>query len=212
MKHSKLLVALISILPLASFAANDKGYYAGAGLGLTEINSSIEFLEGEANDPEAGYKFFAGYDFNPNWSAEIGYTQYGDADSTLIYEGFDATVNFETASIYLAGLYHWNFAERWSFDFALNMQRVKGKTSVEGELCDAVQSLGAPCSSDDTAWGIGAGLGTTWSITERLNLRGTVDINKLKFDDDGQDIGGNLESDDLFEIPWRLGVDLYWKF
>ena len=210
MKHSKLLIALLSMLPLAAFAQDD-GAYIGAGLGFTDFSNQIEFLDSSDDGLQEGYRLFVGYDFNPNWSAELGYTSYGESDGVLLEE-FPDDITYETSGIYLNGSYHWNFAERWSADFLLGLVRVTGETQVEGETCDLVVLSGQACESKDKAWGINAGVGATFAFTEHLKLRGAVDFNQLEFDDDGSDSGGNLESNDLFEIPYRLGLDLIWKF
>ncbi len=219
MNKLKPLILVLSLLPFTAIA-DEEGFYAGAGLGLTKIESEIEFLQNTTNNWENGYRLFVGYDFNPNWSVELGFTRYGEGSADLIEE-LPSEVEFKARDLYLSGFYHWNFAENWSADFKLGVQRFSGKTElVDEETCRFITSpilpgfppLFTSCESDDRAWGVVGGIGATWSITEHVLLRGTLDLSKIKFDDDGDDFSGNLESDDLFQVPARLGIDVVWKF
>lgn len=69
------------------------GFYAGVGLGTTEVSEeSIEdFI---ADDSDTGFKFFGGYSFNEFFAIEASYFDFGEASGT-IEDPFFGDIDFD---------------------------------------------------------------------------------------------------------------------
>lgn len=205
MKFSKLLVLLAALMPVTLFAQD---YYVGGGIGVTKFEDSIPGVAREINDPEFGVRIFGGYNFTPNWSMELGYADYGS--STGVYQGADLKLSAE--ALYMNGYYHWLFLDSWSADFMLGAQRAKGKSTLKfpSDLgFDPCASFAGFCSNQDTVWGLNAGVGLTWNITERVGVKTMLEIASTTFQDN---TSINGETEDQFKTPYRFYVDAFWRF
>jgi len=212
MRVTKLLITAIAMLPLSVFA---QGYYAGGGLGLSKFEDNIPGGNGDPavpnqiSDSEAGFKIFGGYKFSPNWSTEIGYVDYGSAKGAFKSLDFE----MEATGIYLSGAYHWVFLKNFSADFSLGLVRSEGKSSMNPKPdenlpgpCEGANPLPI-CNNKDTVWGLSGGLGLTWNIGEKVATRLMFEGTTLQYEDNTGTGGG-----DQFEMPYRIGIDAYWKF
>jgi len=203
------------MLPLAAFS---KGYYAGGGLGLSKFEDNIPASDqepsvpNEISDSEAGFRIFGGYKFSPNWSTEIGYVDYGSAKGAFKSLDFE----MEATGIYVNGFYHWVFLNNFSADFQLGLIRSEGKSKINPP--SEIPDTPGPCEGDDpldfcknkdTVWGLSGGLGLTWNITEKVGTRLQFEATTLKYDDNTET--GNA-SKEQFKMPYRIGIDAYWKF
>lgn len=89
MNQTKLLAAIAAgalLLPAASFAGTESGFYVGAGVGQASIGDidSDEFGEFEYDGDDTGWKIFAGYNFGLipflDLAIEGGYVDFGKPD------------------------------------------------------------------------------------------------------------------------------------
>lgn len=78
----KLALLVIGIIALATPASTaEKGFYLGAGLGVSSLDvrdftPEYAHLRFEQSDP--GFKLFAGWRVSNFFAAEVGYTNFGD--------------------------------------------------------------------------------------------------------------------------------------
>jgi len=206
MKASKILLIALCLLPLSAFA--DGGYYVGGGFGLSKFEDNIPGSEteppvpNEISDSEFGYKIFAGYKFNKNWSTELGYIDFGSAKGA--YKSLD--FEMEATGLYLQGMYHWTFSKTWMLDLYLGLNRAEGKSNIGSGIC-ALPSPPSFCNNKDSVWGFSVGIGPRWEPTEHFGTRLQFEYTSLKFDDNT-----GLSSEEQFEIKYRIGLDAYYKF
>jgi OOP family OmpA-OmpF porin len=76
MKRSTLGVLFLALVSTAAYADNDKGFYAGVGVG--QFNVQIENVNsGTFKSDDAVYKVFGGWRFNPYIGVELDYIDLG---------------------------------------------------------------------------------------------------------------------------------------
>lgn len=124
---------LIAAALSTAFAATPAmaGWYLGGGLGKSDTDSS-----------ENSWKVFGGYQFNPTWGAELGYTDLGN------YRGA------EVESWSLAGTATLPMWERWSLLAKLGVAR------NNAEVFGAQQKTSTL-----------AGVGVGYELNQRVGLR-----------------------------------------
>ncbi|WP_428036148.1 porin family protein [Amphritea sp.] len=97
MKKSLIVASVVafSLVSANTFAA-DAGAYVGASLGKTSSSAFDDFetLPGvSVDDNDTGYKIFAGYKFNTNFSVEGSYTDLGEISATDGIDKVSASVD-----------------------------------------------------------------------------------------------------------------------
>lgn len=91
------MVAALIAGPAAAQAKDESGIYLGGSVGYSQYKDTCKNLFIPCDDDDTAYRVFAGYQFNRNWAAEVGYGDFGDArGSGPIPAGGDAT--FKTHS------------------------------------------------------------------------------------------------------------------
>jgi outer membrane protein OmpA-like peptidoglycan-associated protein len=143
-----LLVAVCLLLPAAPIetahadnhvcgftAATFEGcWYAGAGLGLTEVDP-----EGQAggwstvDSSDSGWKVYGGYRFKPHWSVELSYVDGGEArlgnvDPVLEALIPNASIDYRTPSL-MAVYWLREPAENWNLFAKLGVSAIDNKAS-----------------------------------------------------------------------------------
>ena len=127
-------VALLSIAFAAPAFAEGTGFY-----GALDLNTwSLSNKPAGADNPSTGYRIAGGYHFTPNWGAELGYTESGNAS----YAGVDYKV--KSTQIAATGTYPINE----QFDVFAKLGYAANKLSTDA-TCDQ-------CSKSDFMYGIGA--------------------------------------------------------
>jgi len=221
MKISKLLTLLALMIPASVIAEeSDPGFYLGLGVGISQFEDNIPDVDKQVDTLEAGYRLFAGYFFNDNWSTELGYADYGS--DVGYYAGGEVPIKYEAIGLYLNGYYHWVFlrdlpaANKLSLDLMLGVQRAEGKSQLyppanypEIFQCVPGSAIEQFCQNTDKNWGLSAGLGATWQITKHIGLKAMFEATSLKFDDNTSADGVVEEQ---FKIPYRFNIDAYWRF
>jgi OOP family OmpA-OmpF porin len=76
MKSNYLAVVLSALIaaPLPVLAQGSQGWYAGGGLGKSELDDWC----GGCDDSDTAYKLVLGYQFQPNFALEAAYHDFGD--------------------------------------------------------------------------------------------------------------------------------------
>lgn len=96
MKKNKLLThALLAVLfGAAAFgaqAAENKGFYAGAGAGQSYVD------EGAYDDEDTAFSVFGGYQFNRYFGLEAGYADFGKLQADVAASDLEADAAYLTA-------------------------------------------------------------------------------------------------------------------
>ena len=84
------------VLVLALFAATSamaEGFYAGAGVGLTQIEDSDDTLDISFKDNPFGFRLLAGFDFNENFGIEGSYINSGKAEDDILGENVEVELS-----------------------------------------------------------------------------------------------------------------------
>jgi OOP family OmpA-OmpF porin len=152
MRKTKLLSTLLlsATLGAAAFGANaqDKGFYAGAGVGQSFVD------EGVYDDEDTAFSVFGGYEFNPYIGVEAGYVDFGkvqadkrmgpelEGDTAYLTAVGTLPITDSFSAYAKAGFHSWN---------------------LDSDLVS---------NSDDSGTDPTYGLGVQYRFTDRLALRG----------------------------------------
>ena len=153
----KRLLMAAGILILSSSFALAEGFYAGAGIGITQIEDSEDGLS--FKDSPFGWRLLAGYDFSENFAIEGSYLNSGKAEDTI--EGTDVEVELSAFTFSVVGLVPMN-----------ESTRLFGKLGYyDGE--EEVTAFGV--TLDDDADGLTAGFGVRYELQNAVTIRGDFD-------------------------------------
>ena len=95
LKKKLLMSTLLAVLSTASLAAAP-GFYVGGQLGWSSSDAeyhnetSLPLQAGSSDKSGLGGRLSAGYQFDKNWAAELGYTRYADVKAKNITLGNDS--------------------------------------------------------------------------------------------------------------------------
>lgn len=145
-------------LGIAPAAAQDTGFYVGAGVGqaTTDLCDDLGIGGVNCDDTDTGMKIFGGYKFNPNFGIEAGLVDLGEVSITG--PGGTATIEVDGFQFAAVGVYP-----------------INPKFSMFGKLglymWDA--SFSAPgFSESDDGTDLTFGVGVAWNFMRNLSLRG----------------------------------------
>lgn len=151
------LLITAGILILSSSFALAEGFYAGAGIGITQIEDSEDGLT--FKDSPFGWRLLAGYDFNENFAIEGSYVNSGEAEDTV--EGIDIKAELSAFTFSVVGLLPMN-----------ESTKLFGKLGYyDGE--EEVTAFGI--TVDDDADGLTAGIGMRYQLQNQFTIRGEFD-------------------------------------
>jgi OOP family OmpA-OmpF porin len=153
-------IGLTAALP--AWAENEGGFYTGAGVG--EYNVKIDDVEdigplvGDFDESDTSYKIFAGYRFNPYFSAELDYIDLGKPESTVA--GFPIQTKTDGWAPYAVGT------------LPLGIFEVYAKAGwlfydVDVDIDNDNDNFNASDSGDNFVYGAGVGV----NLFEHLNVR-----------------------------------------
>jgi len=108
-------LAIGATLAFATLSANaqDKGFYAGAGVGQSFVD------EGRYDDHDTAFSAFGGYQFNKYFALEGGYVDFGEIEADVAGPSFEGDSTYISAvgtlplndrfAVYAkAGIHRWN--------------------------------------------------------------------------------------------------------
>lgn len=157
------LAAALGALSFGAQAAEPVGFYAGAGVGQSMIDEYF------ANDEDTAFQVFGGYQANPYFGVELGYTDFGEAD----LRGGVGKVESDTVSLVAVGTLP--FTDRFS-----------GYAKAGFHSWDAeVRAPGVGRASDDGTDPT-YGLGLQYRFTDNVALRG--EYSRFEMDDVDTDL------------------------
>ena len=179
----------LGLIAMPALAADDQGFYAGAGVGQMSVDSDTD-LDGTLlsfDDSDTAFRIFGGWQFNENFGLEAGYIDGGSASETFNIEGTDVDVDIDVSGFDLMlrgvlpiGDSFFAFAQVggifWDADFA---------ASADGE------TVSDSDSGEDLAYGAGIG----FNFSENAGVRAEYMI----YDISGADVDSILAS-------------IFWKF
>lgn len=87
----------LGLISMPALAAEDQGFYAGAGAGQLSVDSSGD-IDGTAfsfDDSDTAFRIFGGWQFNENFGLEAGYVDGGSASETFNIAGTDVDVDID---------------------------------------------------------------------------------------------------------------------
>jgi opacity protein-like surface antigen len=103
LRRSDMRVTILAVAALfasgmtPAFADNDRGFYAGAGVGLFNIEvddvDTIDELDQAFDSDDTVFKVFAGYRFNPFIGVEVDYIDLGGPEDTVENVKVKAEIN-----------------------------------------------------------------------------------------------------------------------
>jgi OmpA-OmpF porin, OOP family len=103
---SVVVASVAGIVVATSANASDDGVYVGGQLGYGKVHTfdtnitraAGGFKESQKDDGIAG-RLFAGFQINPNFAVEAGYTKFSDATDKVSGSGVDAKMTLEAQAI-----------------------------------------------------------------------------------------------------------------
>lgn len=193
MNKKAIMAAVISaamIVPVVSHAqSQDRGFYAGASIGQSDVQDGCDGLSGVAgiscDDSDSAWKIFGGYRLNPNLAVELGYTDLGEISAS----GFGVNVSAESSAWELVGV----------GSFPINNQfSIYGKLGMYRAETDGRSNVGV--AADESNTGLTFGFGVAYNFTRAVAVRAEWQ----KYSDVG---GGNVGESDVDVMSVGLVVN-----
>ena len=150
----KFIFAAVAAAVLAAspaLAADEGGFYVGAGVGSFGIDV------GGFDGSDTGFKVFGGYGFNQYFGVDLEYLDGGTVED----RGFEIDVSGFNASVTGA----WPVTEQFDVFAKLGMLFWDADFDVPGEGSDSD-------SGEDFSWGVGAGYDFTDNLGARIEYQG----------------------------------------
>lgn len=136
----------LGLISMPALAADDQGFYAGAGVGQMNVDFSGD-LDGTSlsfDDGDTAFRVFGGWQFNENFGLEGGYIDGGTASEQFTFEGVDVDVDIDVTGFDLMlrgilpmGESFFAFAQAggifWDADFEASAEGVSESDSDSGE-------------------------------------------------------------------------------
>jgi OOP family OmpA-OmpF porin len=160
----KKISLFVLALLLATTSAMAEGFYAGAGLGITQIEDEEA---GESfKDSPFGWKIYAGYDFNENFALEGAYLNSGEAEDDV----FGENVKVELTALVVS---------------AIGLMPVGESTQLFAKLGyydgdEEITVLGETFDDDDSGLTVGAGV--RYQSSDNLAMRADFDWFDTEYD------------------------------
>ncbi|HWQ40233.1 MAG TPA: outer membrane beta-barrel protein [Burkholderiales bacterium] len=185
-----LLVATGLAFPQWAGAQSAGSGYIGASVGASMASDFCDDEPGvtliDCEDQDAGFKLFAGYQFNANFAAEAAYVNLGEISGRGSFLGTPFDLKFQASAMTVQGVGILPFREGALF----------GKAGLSFWNLDTRGIVaGAPGSASDDGVDVTIGLGAQFAIGGNLGIRAEWDF----FPDFGDDDTGE-EDIHLFSV------------
>ena len=145
-----LLAVLIGAATFGAQAAEDQGFYVGAGAGQSFVD------EGSYDDEDTAFSAFGGYQFNRYFGLEAGYVDFGELEPDAAGQALEAS------TVYLAAVGTLPFTEKFSGYAKAGFQRWDLDTALPG----------ATGTADDNGNDPTYGVGLQYRFNDAVALRG----------------------------------------
>jgi OOP family OmpA-OmpF porin len=161
----KPILALIAAATALSASAQTSNVefprsYLGLGAATVDHDYSINGLSNvDADGFDTSFKVFGGYEFDPIWGVELGYTDFTESDFSFRQNNLPGRGKSEGYGVYVAGKGRMPLNEQ--FDLI-------GKLGVAYSHREARATTGLNLDDNDT--GIYAGAGLQWNVNRQWSL------------------------------------------
>ena|SRR5438128_151117 len=152
------LATSVFALPAAA-QMSMSAFYVGATVGQSKFKDACSGAGAgvSCDDKDTAWRLLAGYQFNPNFAAELGYHNFGETKATL--GTLSETIKSNAWELVGVGL--WPFANQFGAYGKLGGYRAESKDSSN-----------FAAGGKDTNTGLTYGAGLQWNIMQSLGLRG----------------------------------------
>ena len=152
-------------------AGNERSWYLGAGLGLTELDPDTNNTGYTvADERDSGYKLFGGYDFSKRLTVEGFYVDMGSAAITSSFAGQpDGTIDYSTLGA-SALWYFWRNSEAKGKDLRKGLQAY-----VHGGLSFLNNSSSVAYSQENSVQ-VQYGAAIEYGLNNGIALRAGLDL------------------------------------
>ncbi len=158
-------MVLAAVLAAIAGSASAQGY-VGAVTGLTRYSVDCTGTT-RCDKSDTGYKVYGGYQINPHWGVEVGYTDFGKTKGTV--GALDLEV--EAKAFSAVGVLRGQFSTDWSGVLRLGIASVKSKLST---------AFGSKSESNVKAY---AGIGLEYALTNELKVTASGDFTDAEVED-----------------------------
>lgn len=163
------LLALVAV-PTPALAQDARGYI-GLGLGMSTAKDACDGISGpgiSCDDQDTAFKILGGYQVNPNFAVEVGYTNLGEASASFAGLG---TVSVESSGFEVLAVGIAPVAPNWSLfgklGFFIWDVDAKDGTGLVGNMSE---------SGSDLTYGFGVSYDFSKSNALRLEYQVYTDI------------------------------------
>jgi OmpA-OmpF porin, OOP family len=181
------IVAAAALFASPAFAADDGGFYVGAGFGSFGLDTDIEAGVDFSGDDTA-FKVFGGYGFNQYLAVELEYIDGGTVEDTYDVEGSPLKVGIDVSGFNANVVGAWPIGEQF---------KVFGKLGIlfwDADFDASFEGLSAgdSDSGEDFSWGVGGSFDFTDNFGAQIEYQG------FEIED--------VDTADLFS------ASVYWRF
>jgi OmpA-OmpF porin, OOP family len=182
------LVMTWSAASLAQMRSPDAGFYAGAALGQAKHKEGCDGVPSglSCDDSDLGWKIFGGYQFSPNFAAEVAYTDLGE---TKFSDPTDS-VTFRPTAWEAVAIGMYPFPEGFTLYGKLGLYRAETKL-------DSTFGFSEKDSTNDVTFGFGGRYDFNRNFAVRVEWQRYADVG-----------GDNIGTSDI-DI---FSVGALWKF
>jgi OmpA-OmpF porin, OOP family len=172
MRKFALAATVASVLAASpAFAADDAGFYVGAGVGNFAVDSDSIYGGKDFDGSDFGFKVFAGYKFMPWLAIEAEYIDGGEPDDNFRNENFpDERLKVTAGVTGFVGSAVGILPIGESFDVFAKAGFIYWDGDGSGKIRDedgTLAKISYGNDGTDFAWAVGG----TWYIMENLGLR-----------------------------------------
>jgi OmpA-OmpF porin, OOP family len=161
--------ACLTLTFLASAPAfSDEGvFYGGAGIGRSEASDFCSGVAGRCDDTDTAWRIFVGYQFNPSFSIEAGFVDFGSVNLRGTVPGLEdlgqLNVSVDSNGWFVTALGVWPVNPDFSLHAKLGAANTRAEFSIDefGEFSDF----------SETGVDLVAGFGGAYRLTWNLWLR-----------------------------------------
>ena len=159
-------LGLMLALGSAVYADDDRGWYAGAGLG----QYSVDVDGANFDESDNAIRFFGGWKMNEHWSFEGGYTLFSDVSSSSsftdpVFGTITTDVDVDVTSLDLYVRPTWPLNDHWE------LYGIAGVSRIEADVKVSATGLGSfSDNSSDTE--LMYGFGGMYKFGDRWSVRG----------------------------------------
>lgn len=123
----QILIALIGTALAAPFAVQAQNAYVGGNIGRAE--QKLSGVDGSLKDKDTSFKLYGGMMFDKTFGAEIGFVNFGKAESVEV----DGTFTSKVRAFYAAGTAAFPLNEQFSLTAKVGVSANRVKESFTGD-------------------------------------------------------------------------------